>query len=546
MTKVFLLMIYFVIYPLTFQQKYDLFQSSIYLTQFGTRFQPHDPIELLYTSSSVSSLFRCSMLCNQNRQCRTFDYDQSSLVCRLFESEYSTGTILTNSSSFTSRIGAILYNTTATSQFYSVYNQTCDHCSTGSNRYLQCINNTCQCPLNTYWNGQKCLNQVYDGSNCSSTLSCRQDLNLTCYPQTNTCTTVCNTFGFQQPPALYGTIAGGPQSVISADFNKDGHWDLAITDYYASSISILLGIGNGSFQQPATVYGPGGNNPFWLVSEDFNKDGNLDLAMCNEGSNNIAIFLGYGSGSFQTVTTFASGGTLPSSIVAADFNNDNITNLAVANTGSDYITIFLGYGTGGFQTPGTSYAASSHPSFLVSGDFNSDGRIDLAVVCRVSNQLLIFLGFGNGSFQNNATYTTGSTPYSVRTADFNGDSKLDLAVANFYSNSVNIFIGTGTGEFIAASPATYATTGDNPIDIAIQDLNGDSKMDLAVCNQVGNTITVFLGNGNGTFGQGQNYTSMGQKLQSIIAQDFNKDGKYDLAVTNQDSNTLAILLTQCV
>ncbi|CAF4030788.1 unnamed protein product [Adineta steineri] len=71
-------------------------------------------------------------------------------------------------------------------------------------------------------------------------------------------------------------------------------------------------------------------------------------------------------------------------------------------------------------------------------------------------------------------------------------------------------------------------------------------MDLAVCNQVGNTITVFLGNGNGTFGQGQDYSSAGQKLQSIIAQDFNKDGKYDLAVTNQNSNSLAILLTQCV
>ncbi|CAF4069866.1 unnamed protein product [Adineta steineri] len=486
------------------------------------------------------------MLCNQNRQCRTFDYDRSSLVCRLFESEYSTGTILTNSSSLTSRIGAILYNTTATSQFYSVYNQTCDQCSTGSNRYLQCINNTCQCPLYTYWNGQKCLNQVYKGSNCSSKLSCRQDLNLTCYTQTNTCTTVCNTFGFQQPPALYSTIAGGPQSVISADFNKDGHWDLAITDYYASSISILLGIGNGSFQQPAAVCGSGGVHPFWLVSEDFDKDGNLDLAMCNEASSNIAIFLGYGNGSFQMTATLVSGGTLPSSIVAADFNNDNKTDLAVANTGSDYITIFLGYGTGGFQTPGTSYAAYSSPSLLISGDFNSDGRIDLAVVCRGNDQLLIFLGFGNGSFQNNATYTTGSTPYSVRTADFTGDSKLDLAVANFYSNSISIFIGTGTGEFIAASPATYVTTSSSPIDIAIQDLNGDSKMDLAVCNQVGNTITVFFGNGNGTFGQGQDYSSAGQKLQSIIAQDFNKDGKYDLAVTNQNSNSLAILLTQCV
>ncbi|CAF4138990.1 unnamed protein product, partial [Adineta steineri] len=87
----------------------------------------------------VSSLLRCSILCNQNRQCRTFDYDRSSLVCRLFESEYSTGIVLTNSSSLTSRIGAILYNTTATSQFYSAYNQTCDQCSTGGNRYLQCI-----------------------------------------------------------------------------------------------------------------------------------------------------------------------------------------------------------------------------------------------------------------------------------------------------------------------------------------------------------------------------------------------------------------------
>ncbi|CAF0739986.1 unnamed protein product [Adineta steineri] len=544
MTSVFRLMIYFIVYPLTLQQQYNLFQSYIHLTEFGTTFQPPDPIELLNIFSSVSSLLRCSMLCNQNCQCRTFDYDQSSLVCRLFESEYSTGTILTNSSSLTSRIGAILYNTTATSQFYSAYNQTCDQCGTGENRYLQCINNTCQCPIYTYWNGQKCLNQVYEGSNCSSTLSCRQDLNLTCYPLTNTCTTVCNTFGFQQPPVLY-INAGGPQSVISADFNKDGHWDLAITDYDASSISILLSIGNGSFQQPAAVYGSGGTNPFWLVSEDFDKDGNLDLAMCNEGSGNIAIFLGNGNGSFQTATTFNSGGALPSSIVAADFNNDNKTDLAVTNTGTNSTTIFLGNGSGGFQSPGTSYVACSRPSVLVSGDFNSDGNIDLAVVCRTNNQLLIFLGFGNGSFQNNATYTTGNTPYSVRAADFTGDSKLDLAVANFGSNSISIFIGIGTGEFIAANPATYATTSSSPIDIAIQDLNGDSKMDLAVCNQVGNTITVFLGNGNGTFGQEQDYSSSGQKLQSIIAQDFNKDGKYDLAVTNQNSNTLAILLTQC-
>jgi hypothetical protein len=128
------------------------------------------------------------MMCNQNRQCRTFDYDQSSMICRLFEGQLSTGTILYNATLLSSRIGAIIYNTTLASKLYSSYNQTCDQCSITGNRYLQCVNNTCQCPIHTYWNGQMCSNQLYNGSNCSpSTVSCRQDLNLTCSNQTNTC-----------------------------------------------------------------------------------------------------------------------------------------------------------------------------------------------------------------------------------------------------------------------------------------------------------------------------------------------------------------------
>jgi hypothetical protein len=97
-----------------------------------------------------------------------------------------------------------------------------------------------------------------------------------------------------------------------------------------------------------------------------------------------------------------------------------------------------------------------------------------------------------------------------------------------------------------ASPSTYATTGAGPIDIEIQDQNGDAVADLAVSNQISNTITVYLGNGNDTFEQGKTYSSMGTKLQSIIAQDFDEDGIYDLVVANQNINTLAILLTQCV
>jgi hypothetical protein len=188
MAKLLELIILLSVYLPSNQQQNLAFQSFIQLTPFGTKFQPRNSIELLDTYTNIRSLLQCSMPCNQNRQCRTFDYDQSTLICRLFEGEFSTGTILYNSTSLTSRIGAIIYNTTIIPDLYSSYNRTCNQCSTDENRYLQCINGTCQCPIHTYWNSQICSNQLYNGSNCSSwTLSCRQDLNLTCSTRTNSC-----------------------------------------------------------------------------------------------------------------------------------------------------------------------------------------------------------------------------------------------------------------------------------------------------------------------------------------------------------------------
>ena len=182
-----LLLILFFAIPASHQQQSPGFESSMRLTAFGTAFQPQNPIELLSISPYIRSLLRCAMQCNQNCRCRTFDYDQSSLVCRLFEGDLLTGTVLNNSTLSSSRVGSIRYTTTDVFQQYSAYNQSCDQCSIGVNRYLQCINNSCQCPPNTYWNGQMCLNQLYNGSRCNHSSECRQDLNLTCSNQTKTC-----------------------------------------------------------------------------------------------------------------------------------------------------------------------------------------------------------------------------------------------------------------------------------------------------------------------------------------------------------------------
>ncbi len=332
--------------------------------------------------------------------------------------------------------------------------------------------------------------------------------------------------------------------IVSTDFNNDGHWDLAATIYYENTVSISLGIGDGTFQLPAMSFPTSGTNPYGLVSQDFNNDGNFDLAITNEGSDSISILLGQGNGSFQLpAMTFATGGSLPPAIIVVDVNNDGKIDLAVINTGSNTIGILLGMGNGSFHVPAILYATGSNPTELASGDFNRDGNIDIAVTCRYTTQMLIFLGFGNGSFYTNYTgYYAGYFAFPVKTADFNGDSKLDIVTASQYDSTINIFIGTGTGTFVMASPATYVS-GSAPIDIAVQDMNEDSIIDLVVVNEGDNSISIYLGNGNGTFQPPQIFLSGGTLPTSIAIQDFNEDGTYDFAVSNQGSNSICILLS---
>ncbi|CAF4490280.1 unnamed protein product, partial [Didymodactylos carnosus] len=150
------------------------FQSLIHLDDFGTSFAPADPIELINTIS-VSSQIGCAQTCNVNSLCRTFDYDTLSKRCRLFEGEITTGKVNRSAAiPSTSRVSSIAY----TQQLYLAYNQTCDQCQI--NRYLLCVNQTCQCPPHTYWNAWMCLNQGYNGSLCQNDEWCRTDKNITC------------------------------------------------------------------------------------------------------------------------------------------------------------------------------------------------------------------------------------------------------------------------------------------------------------------------------------------------------------------------------
>ena len=160
------------------------------------------------------------------------------------------------------------------------------------------------------------------------------------------------------------------------------------------------------------------------------------------------------------------------------------------------------------------------------------------------NEVSVFLGNGDGTFQPRVDYSTGNDPgdpVSVKIGDVNGDGKKDLVVAKLFSAKVAVFLGNGDGTF---QPHVDYTTATFPAWVAIRDFNDDGKADIVTANGwnvQGYTISLLLGNGDGTFQPHVEFQT-GTTPVSVSAGDFNGDGALDLAVANQFDGTLSILL----
>src|SRR5581483_4058878 len=126
---------------------------------------------------------------------------------------------------------------------------------------------------------------------------------------------------------------------------------------------------------------------------------------------------------------------------------------------------------------------------------------------------------------------------SITVGDFNGDGKADFAVTEVGGNVVTVFIGNGDGTF--ASPVSYPV-GSHPLVAVTADFNGDGNLDLAVSVSDGGGVAVLLGNGNGNFGTAVTYAT-GSTPTGLLTADFNGDRKPDLAVANAGSNNISVL-----
>jgi hypothetical protein len=131
------------------------------------------------------------------------------------------------------------------------------------------------------------------------------------------------------------------------------------------------------------------------------------------------------------------------------------------------------------------------------------------------------------SFSPAVNYPVGSGPQAVVVADFNNDARLDLAVADAASNTVSVLLGNANGTF---QPALSSATGAGPVSLVAGDFNADGKMDLATANNASSDVSVLLGVGDGTFQPPASAGLGGAAPASVAVGDFNADGKLDLGV----------------
>lgn len=331
-----------------------------------------------------------------------------------------------------------------------------------------------------------------------------------------------------------------PFALAAGDFNRDHHTDLAFVAAFFggfNAVGILTGKGDGTFVLSDPFFFTPGASPAGATIADLNGDGNLDVVVF--GANAIDVLLGQGNGTLGPSTQFGIGPGAVSGL-ASDVNGDYKADLVFASAGG--LNVVLGNGNGTFGSRKT-YPASSSPLGLVVGDFKEDGHLDLAFNNADGHTVSVFPGAGDGSFPTSQSFSTTGRGVSIVAADFNGDAHLDAAVANTDINSVSILLGNGDGTLRGAKDYPV---GLQPRQLIASDFNGDGRMDLAVLNAglevQSQSISILLGNGDGTFQPQKTISFVEKGPLSLAAGDFNLDGRADLAVGFDGSSSISIFL----
>ena len=226
-------------------------------------------------------------------------------------------------------------------------------------------------------------------------------------------------------------------------------------------------------------------------------------------------------------------------MIAGEFNNDAKPDLAVLNFGA--VVVLLSNGNGTFQPPKT-FVKGGNFGHIAAADLNADGNQDLVVSSGFNGPgINVAIGNGNGTLTPFKKFRAGLKPWGVTIGDFDQDTIPDVVVANMTNLNSRISLLRGLGDGTFARPVSFLVFGRGTRHVASGDFNGDNYLDIAAADRASNSVSILLGNGNGTFLVPKIHHTRG--TMDLTLADF--DGNDTLDVATSISDFQAVTLLSC-
>jgi hypothetical protein len=294
--------------------------------------------------------------------------------------------------------------------------------------------------------------------------------------------------------------AATPLHASVADVDLDGRSDILLT--YLGGDTILLYRGDAEAETGLAAREqlkalPGVQD---LVVTHLDANLQPDIALVSGQNNTLAVLLG----SEDTLDPFAPQssfavptGHRPRAVVSGDLNHDGAIDLAVTQEGSNDVAVFLGRGDGTFEPPIT-HPVGDRPTAPAIADFDGDGNLDLAIPNHFSDEVTLLFGVGDGSFDGEQTLLVDAGPASIAAADFDGDADIDLAVVNSVADRVTLYLNrreetrAGDDDDEPRSLAQNTPNPFNPNTTITFTLLSSSKVNLVVFNTSGKVVRTLV------------------------------------------------------
>ncbi|MEM6531160.1 MAG: VCBS repeat-containing protein [Myxococcota bacterium] len=261
-----------------------------------------------------------------------------------------------------------------------------------------------------------------------------------------------------------------------------------------------------------------GERPQALSIQDFNRDGLLDIAAANSGSNNVALIVGDAVDGFVELSS-PSTGTRMRWLAGADFNGDGLPDLAVAEPDEDRLSLLLGEAVG--FAPAIPVPTGDSPNFVVIIDLDQDGRDDFLVGTR--DGAFVHWQSSDGQFSESSQFQGMGVVRHIVAGDLDGDSNLDLVASTTNGQSLLVLLNRGQRNF---EPATFELAGF-PLSLVLEDLNSDEVLDIACALRQTGQLAVLLGNGDGDFTDALRIEA-DPNVAYVHSADADRDGNVDL------------------